>query len=89
MRYWLSVGRGGFALSPRECIEPTFYVMAYTRDEEPPAAHTKGLRVHSSPVPAKDAFSATVKSTNYLLNALNVWTAEEEGCDQVCHVAML
>ena len=58
--------------------------MAYTKDPEPPSVHTKGLRVQTSPVPAKDSFSATVKSTNYLLNALNVYDAEAAGCDQVC-----
>lgn len=83
MRYWLSVGRGGFALSPQECLQPTFYVMVYTQDEPHPNTHTRGLRVRTSPVPAKESFSAGVKSTNYLLNALNVWDAQLAGYDQV------
>lgn len=84
VRYWLSAGRGGFGLSPQECIKPIFYVMAYTKEHDPPAVQTKGLRVCSSPVPCKDSYSATVKSTNYLLNAMNLLDAQVAGCDQVC-----
>ncbi|KAK9807238.1 hypothetical protein WJX73_000814 [Symbiochloris irregularis] len=82
VRYWLSVGRGGFGLSPSECITPTFYVMVTSPLEADPLIHTKGLRVCTSSVPAKDSFSATVKSTNYLLNALNLFDAEQSGYDQ-------
>ena len=57
--------------------------MVYTHEEQHPTVHTQGLRVRTSPVPAKDSFSASVKSTNYLLNALNVYEAEQAGCDQV------
>ena len=45
--------------------------------------HLEGVRVCSSPVPVKDPFSATVKSTNYLLNALALQNAERAGYDQV------
>ena len=44
--------------------------------------HLEGVKVCSSPVPVKDPFSATVKSTNYLLNALALQNAERNGYDQ-------
>ena len=35
LRFWLSAGRGGFALSTRECLFSSFYVVAYTVPEPP------------------------------------------------------
>ena len=42
------------------------------------------LQVKTSPVPAKDPYFSSLKSTNYLQNALNVLDAQSEGFDQVC-----
>ena len=91
LRFWLSAGRGGFGLTTRECLWSSFYVMAYTVPDPPPpqVPHLKGVNVCSSPVPVKDPFSATVKSTNYLINALNLQHAERSGFDQVLPVALL
>lgn len=43
------------------------------------------LQVKTSPVPQKDGYFATLKSTNYLVNALAVLDAQVEGFDQVWH----
>lgn len=29
IRFWVTAGRGGFGLSPRECVKPGFYVIVY------------------------------------------------------------
>ena len=85
LRFWLSAGRGGFGLTTKECLWSSFYVMAYTVPDPPPpqVPHLEGIKACSSPVPVKDPFSATVKSTNYLINALNLQHAERMGFDQV------
>ena len=91
LRFWLSAGRGGFGLTTKECLWSSFYVMAYTVPDPPPpkVPHLEGVKVCSSPVPVKDPFSATVKSTNYLINALNLQHAERMGYDQVRLPSML
>lgn len=81
MRYWLGAGRGGFGISPLECLQTSFYCMVY---KAPPLDPTKGWTVKTSPVPIKDPYFATLKSTNYLPNALVALDAQLEGFDQVC-----
>ena len=83
VRYWLGAGRGGFGLSPRECVAPSFYVMVYQAPEDP-NRHLSGWRIKTSKVPVKDPYFATLKSNNYLANALVVMDAEASGYDQVC-----
>ena len=84
VRYYLSAGRGGFGLSGNECIHSSLYVMVCKSD--PDAAnsheHLKGWRVKTSPVPIKHPYFATLKSTNYLPNALALMDAQAEGFDQ-------
>lgn len=46
------------------------------------AAYLTGWRVKTSPVPIKAPYFATVKSNNYLPNALNLMDAQAEGFDQ-------
>ena len=82
VRYWLGAGRGGFGLSPSECISPSFYVVAYQSSEDP-LRHLRGWRIKSSKVPVKDPYFATLKSNNYLANALVAMDAEASGYDQV------
>ena len=90
VRYWLGAGRGGFGLSPSECISPSFYVVAYQASEDP-LRHLRGWRIKSSKVPLKDPYFATLKSNNYLANALVAMDAEASGYDQVLvqHTACL
>jgi hypothetical protein len=45
--------------------------------------------VKTSPVPQKDQYFATTKSTNYLVNALALLDAEVESYDQVCSPCIL
>ena len=44
IRYWLSAGRGGFALSASECIRNAFYVMVYTPEPVSPTRHLEGFK---------------------------------------------
>eukprot|EP00271_Cylindrocystis_brebissonii_P004319 TRINITY_DN15966_c0_g1_i1.p1 TRINITY_DN15966_c0_g1~~TRINITY_DN15966_c0_g1_i1.p1 ORF type:complete len:356 (+),score=78.43 TRINITY_DN15966_c0_g1_i1:161-1228(+) len=89
VRYYLSAGPGGFNLSPKECVTSTFYGVAI--DDSGDDLRAEPIKVVTTSVPIKDRFFATVKSTNYLQNALvmaeaiskgaytGVWV-DEEGC---------
>jgi 4-amino-4-deoxychorismate lyase len=87
MRFFLSAGRGGFGLSPAECVASSFYAVVYSKDpaHDPAApdseAHLRGWAVKSSPVPPKAPFFAGVKSVGYLPNALAQADAEAEGLE--------
>eukprot|EP00271_Cylindrocystis_brebissonii_P011799 TRINITY_DN2975_c0_g1_i10.p1 TRINITY_DN2975_c0_g1~~TRINITY_DN2975_c0_g1_i10.p1 ORF type:complete len:433 (-),score=53.01 TRINITY_DN2975_c0_g1_i10:404-1702(-) len=76
MRYWLSVGPGGFGLSPTECKQSTFYVMAISSTSL--YQSTAGVRVITSSIPIKPPEFATTKSVNYLPNAMVLMEAEEQ-----------
>eukprot|EP01025_Chloroclados_australasicus_P003940 TRINITY_DN10941_c0_g2_i1.p2 TRINITY_DN10941_c0_g2~~TRINITY_DN10941_c0_g2_i1.p2 ORF type:complete len:570 (+),score=93.50 TRINITY_DN10941_c0_g2_i1:205-1914(+) len=82
VRYWLTAGRGGFGLSTKECLNPGFYVMVYTTEKIEPLDYPKGWDVITSRVPVKHPYFATLKSTNYLYNALAVIDAEQHGAQQ-------
>ncbi|CAG9462626.1 unnamed protein product [Pedinophyceae sp. YPF-701] len=87
VRYWLSAGRGGFGLSGKECVRPSFYCIVYgstpaEADPEEEPAHLRGWKVMTSSVPIKSGTFATLKSNNYLPNALCLMEAEAAGCDQ-------
>lgn len=83
VRYWASAGRGGFGLTTKECIAPTFYVQVVNRRERKAVdLQTEAFKVKTTPVAAKPPFFATVKSVNYLPNALNLKDAEDSGVDQ-------
>eukprot|EP00884_Botryococcus_braunii_P000332 jgi/Botrbrau1/1029/Bobra.0076s0003.2 len=81
VRYWIGAGRGGFGLSSKECAKPSFYIIVYTSSGNALDA-SKGWAVKTSPVPPKDDMFATIKSNNYLPNALNAMDAEAEGFDE-------
>ena len=49
IRYWLSAGRGGFALSPSECLRSSFYVMVYSTEPVSPTQHLEGFKVKCIP----------------------------------------
>lgn len=75
LRYWLSAGPGGFSLSSRECACASFYaiVLAYQLETK------EAVKVITSSVPMKAPEFATMKSVNYLPNALSLLEAEEKG----------
>jgi 4-amino-4-deoxychorismate lyase len=81
VRYWLSVGPGGFGLSSAECVGSTFYVMIFRELSYADTFYTKGMKVVTSTVPIKPPFFARVKSTNYLPNALVLLEAKDHGAD--------
>lgn len=81
VRYWLSVGPGGFGLSPAECIGSSFYVMIFRGPAYPESYYTQGMKVVTTSVPIKPPFFARIKSTNYLPNALVIVDARDRGAD--------
>ncbi|KAJ7240172.1 hypothetical protein O6H91_Y142000 [Diphasiastrum complanatum] len=74
LRYWLSAGRGGFSLSSSECVTSTFYAIVLEESHFPPP---HGVKVITSSVPIKPPQFATMKSVNYLPNALSKIEAED------------
>ena len=68
VRYWCSAGRGDFAISPARCEAPSFYCVAH--EDTHTAAEPRGLSAVTVGVPLKPPLLATMKSNNYLLNAL-------------------
>lgn len=82
VRYWIGAGRGGFALSSKECVRSSLYIVVYSTSGKALDA-SRGWAVTTSPVPPKDDMFATIKSNNYLPNALNAMDAEAQGYDEV------
>lgn len=64
-----------------ECLQSSFYCVLYRNPDLPDPI--KGWTVKTSPVPIKDPYFATLKSNNYLPNALVALDAQLEGYDQV------
>ena len=81
IRYWLSVGPGGFGLGPAECVGSSFYVIVFRPEQYPESYYRSGVNVMTSTIPIKPPFFARVKSTNYLPNALVIVEAKEQGVD--------
>ena len=81
VRYWLSVGPGGFGLSSGECVGSSFYVMIFRPQPEPARFYTEGVRLVTSTVPIKPPYFARVKSNNYLPNVLVLLEARDRGAD--------
>lgn len=82
VRYWVSVGPGGFGISPSECIGGSFYVIIYEREKTPASYYTEGVKIITSTIPIKPPLFARCKSTNYLPNALVGMEAKDKGADQ-------
>lgn len=81
IRILLSRGPGSFSASPADCPANPLYVNVI-RYAEPPARYfTEGVCVATSRIPVKASFFATVKSCNYLPNALMKMEALKAGCD--------
>lgn len=76
LRYWLSAGPGDFSLSPSQCPKPSLYAIVYQKDF---TVDRRGVRVVTSSIPIKPPEFATVKSVNYLPNALSQMEAEAKG----------
>uniref|UniRef100_A0A7N0U7Q1 Uncharacterized protein n=1 Tax=Kalanchoe fedtschenkoi TaxID=63787 RepID=A0A7N0U7Q1_KALFE len=76
LRYWLSAGIGDFQLSPSGCHQSTLYAIVL-QDQSP--FDPTGVKVVTSSIPIKPPQFATMKSVNYLPNALSKMEAEEQG----------
>jgi 4-amino-4-deoxychorismate lyase len=81
VRYWASVGPGGFGLAPSECVGSSFYVMIYAASKTPASTYAEGLKFITSSIPIKPPYFARCKSTNYLPNVLVVMEAKDKGAD--------
>ncbi|VVB16371.1 unnamed protein product [Arabis nemorensis] len=76
LRYWLSAGPGDFLLSPSQCLGPALYAIVFKKI---PTIESTGVKVVTSSIPIKPPEFATVKSVNYLPNALSQLEAEAKG----------
>lgn len=85
VRYWVTAGRGGFGLSTKECTEPGFYAICTNTNvlAERKMDRTIGYKACVSPVAPHGHPYATIKSNNYLRNALSLMDAESRGYDVV------
>lgn len=81
IRVLLSRGPGGFGVNPYECPRPGLYVIAHRLTPPFMDAHPNGARVKSSAIPVKAGVFATVKTCNYLPNALMKKEAIDAGVD--------
>jgi 4-amino-4-deoxychorismate lyase len=81
VRYWASVGPGGFGLAPSECVGSSFHVTIYAASKTPASTYAEGLRFITSSIPIKPPYFARCKSTNYLPNVLVVMEAKDKGAD--------
>ncbi len=81
VRYWLTAGRGDFAISPAGCGgAPGFFVVVHP-DTHAPEIPLPAVAAVTSDVPLKPPLLATMKTNNYLLNALVAMDAEARGAD--------
>ncbi len=83
VRYWMTVGPGGFSPSPRECPEACFYCIIFDPTplggEGADPMHTGVPEVTVLDTPMKPPLLATIKSNNYLLNVLTHMEAVDRG----------
>ena len=73
VRYWLTAGRGDFGISPKNCVEPSFYCVVH---DDSHGGNDRGLSAAPVDVPLKPPLLATAKTNNYMINALVAMEAE-------------
>ena len=81
VRILLARGPGSLGISPRDCPVPSLYIIAYAGHPSFMTSHPGGARVVTSRVPVKADFFASIKTVNYLPNALMKLEAAEAGVD--------
>ncbi len=81
LRLLLGRGPGSLGINPRDCPRASLYIQAYAGHPSFMAAHPGGARIITSRVPVKPGFFATIKTVNYLPNALMKLEAAEAGVD--------
>ena len=68
-------------MNPYDCPTPALYILAHQLKPSFMDLHPEGARVISSRVPVKPGFFATIKSCNYLPNALMKKESVDAGAD--------
>ncbi|MBW7909339.1 MAG: aminotransferase class IV [Kiritimatiellae bacterium] len=81
VRMIVSRGPGSLGVSPYDCPAPALYLLVYESKPSFMDAHPGGARVITSPMPVKSGIFATIKTTNYLPNALLKKEATDAGAD--------
>ena len=81
IRILVSRGPGSFGVNPYDCPKPGLYVIAHKLSPPFMEIHPGGAKVRSSTIPVKSGPFATVKSCNYLPNALMKKEAVDAGVD--------
>ena len=81
VRIIVSRGPGSLGINPYDCPAPALYVLAHELKPSFMEAHPGGARVVTSAIPVKAGFFATIKSCNYLPNALIKKEAADAGAD--------
>ena len=81
VRVILSRGPGSLGVSPGDCPEPGLYVLVHEWKASFMETHPAGARVVTSRLPLKPSFFATIKTCNYLPNALLKKEALDAGAD--------
>ncbi|MCC5848598.1 MAG: aminotransferase class IV [Verrucomicrobia bacterium] len=72
-------GPGGFSVDPAESLSPSLYIVVYQAAPPFMESHPGGAKVVFSQVPPKSGILATVKTCNYLPNALMKAEASRAG----------
>ena len=83
VRYWITSGRGDFGIVPSETTSNArFYCVVHDYDMKKTKQKEVGVKeVFVRDIPSKPKLLATVKSNNYMLNALLTLRAKEIGGD--------
>jgi branched-chain amino acid aminotransferase len=81
VRLIVARGPGGYGVNPYESRAPQVYIAVYPYTPPFMVKHPGGARVRTSAVPLKPGLMATVKSCNYLPNALMKKEAVDAGVD--------
>lgn len=74
-------GPGGFSVDPAESRGASLYIIVYPAKPPFMESHPQGARLITSSIPPKSGGLATVKTCNYLPNALSKLEAGEAGAD--------
>lgn len=81
VRLIVSRGPGGWAVNPYESRAPQVYIAVYAIGRPFMELHPEGARVRTSRTPLKGGFLATIKTCNYIPNALMKKEAVDAGVD--------
>lgn len=81
VRVMVSRGPGGFAVNPYECPVPGLYIVVYPASAPFMEKHPQGAKIAFTDLPLKPNPILTIKTCNYLLNALMKKEAVDRGVD--------